>query len=344
LGTDPEFMNTTLFRSRHSLLASIIVVGLFVIAQMSGSSFGRGPHSDRTFILLSGWTALVMLVVVAAYVLRKYSHRGGYSPERAFKVDHASLEKAENDLHRLQQRISSGALKTPALIGAEARKILKNAGVQRVNRVLVEPGSAGEDAWTVRMVPTEPLGRVARWMHVHVFYGTAFGAVLLMHSGFIPGSAFGRTLAGLGYLVFVTGLIGIFLWARGPRWLTAREHDLSIEEASALHASLGRKRAEAISVFSPKIAGQFNQLGGGLGVSASQQQVIIDGIHDQLPDRRVEIQDLGALIIQEMLVRRELRALQRVRASFMAWRIIHIPAALLLTGMVAVHVVSIWKF
>ncbi len=337
-------MNTTLFRSRHGLIAGIIVVGLLVFAQMSGISFGRGPHSDRTFILLSGWTALAMLLVVAAYVLRKYAHRGGYSPEKAFRVDHASLEVAENDLHRLQQRISSGALKTPALIVAEAGKILKNAGIQRVNRVLVEPGQAGEDAWTVRMVPTEPLGRVARWMHAHVFYGTAFGAVLLMHSGLIPGSAFGWALAGLGHIVFFTGLIGIFLWARGPRWLTAREHDLSIEEASALRASLGRKRAEAISVFDPEVAARFNQLGAGPGVSVSQQKVILDAIIHQLPDRRVEIQDLGALIIQEVLVRQELRALQRVRASFMAWRIVHIPAALLLTGAVAVHVVSIWKF
>jgi hypothetical protein len=76
----------------------------------------------------------------------------------------------------------------------------------------------------------------------------------------------------------------------------------------------------------------------------SQQQIILDEIIHQLPERRVEIQDLGALIIQEMLVRQELRALQRVRASFMAWRIVHIPAALLLTWAVAVHVVSIWKF
>lgn len=337
-------MNTTLFRSRHGIAACAMVVGLFGMSVAGGISFGRGVGSDRGFMLLTGWVSLALLLSVAAYVLRKYAHRGGYSPERAFKVDHASIEQAENDIHRLQQRISSGALNTAATIAAEAKSILKRAGVQRVNRALVEQENGDSGAWTVRMVPTEPLGRVARWMHVHIFYGTAFGAVLLMHSGFLPGSTFGLALASLGYIVFVTGLIGIFLWARGPRWLTAREHDLSIEEASALYASLGRKRSEAIAAFSPDVAARLGQLVRGPRAATSSLQAMLKDLISQDPERQAEIQDVTALITQERLVHKELKALRRVRASFMAWRIIHIPAALLLTGLVAVHVFSIAKF
>ena len=62
------------------------------------------------------------------------------------------------------------------------------------------------------------------------------------------------------------------------------------------------------------------------------------------PERKAEIQDVVALLAQERAVTNELRALQRVRASFMAWKLIHIPAALLLTGLVVVHVVSIWRY
>jgi hypothetical protein len=337
-------MNKTLFQSRHGILAVLIVLGFFAYSLVRGIPFGRGVDSERGFLLVTGWTSLTLLVLVAAYVLRKYVHRGVYSPERALKVAHSALERAENDIHGLRQQISTGALSTHEMIAAEAAAILKRAGVQRVSRAVVEPGPAGGDPWTVRIVPTEPLGRMARWMHVHVFYGAAFGAVLLMHSGFLPRSNFGLVLAGLGYLVFVTGLVGIFLWARGPRWLTAREHDLSIEEANALHASLGRKRADAVAAFQPQVAEQLNQLAARSKPTESQLRTTLQDLGGQMPEREAEIQDTVALISQERAVGLELVALKRVRASFMAWRIIHIPVAVLLSVLVAVHVVSIWKF
>lgn len=337
-------MNTTLFRSKHGPLAVILVLAFLGLSMAWDAPFGRVPGTDRSFILATGWTTLALLLVVVAYVLRKYAHRGRYSPEFRLKVNYAALEQADNDIQRLRQRIVARDIGSSKAIAKEAAAILKNAGTHKINRAIVQAGSQGEAPFVVRIVPTEPLGRVARWMHVHVFYGTAFGALLLMHSGFSPQSSFGLLLAGLSYLVLITGLIGIYLWAKGPSWLTAREHDLSIEEASALRASLRRKREAALEAFDNPTAGDLRRLAADALPGDAKLRGLLQDMTSRAPERAVEIQDAFALISQERTVLTELRALYRVRTSFMAWKFIHIPAALLLTGLVTVHVLSIWKF
>ena len=337
-------MNTSLFRSKHAPVVAVLIAAFVALSIAWDAPFGRVPGAHRTFLLATGWAAVATLVVVMAYVLRKYAHRGHYSPEFAMRVDFAKLEGAENRIRRLRQRINAGALDSPKLIKSEANAILRDEGIQRVNRIIVEAGPPGGDPWTVRMAPAEPLGRVARWMHVHAFYGVAFGALLLMHAGTGPLSGFGLVLAGLGYLVFVTGLIGIVLWSLGPRWLTRREKDISIEEASALRASLRRKRVAALEQIDAPIRKRLQSI---VGKSASDQARVRSTLRELAAvhvDQRHDIQDLTALIVQEQAVAGELSALRRLRASFMAWRMIHIPAAILLTGLVAVHLLTIWRF
>ena len=337
-------MNSTLFRSKHAPFAAAVVLGFFVFAQASGAPFGRVPGLHRTFLLATGWTALALMLVVMGYVLRKYAHRGRYSPEFRLRVDYAALERADNQIQRLRQRINAGALGSRRLIESEAASILRKEGVQRINRARVEAGPPGGEPWTVTIVPTEPLGRMARWMHVHLFYGTAFGALLLMHSGFRPHSGFGMVLAGFGYLVFVTGLVGIVLWAKGPGWLTRREHDLSIEEANALSASLRRKREAAIEALDLEVRAPLAALVGSRTLGANEVGAALRELSIGWPARSAEFQDMAALVAQERAVAIELRALRRIRTSFMAWRYVHIPAALVLTCLVAVHVFSTWSY
>ncbi len=337
-------MNRSLFLSKHGPLAIILVVVFAALFVSSGAPFGREVVSDRWLLLATGWTTLALMLVVMAYVLRKYAHRGRYSPEFRRKVAYAELERADKRIRALRQKINMGALGTADGIEKEAQRILKEEGVHKVNRASVEAGPPGGDPWIVRIVPTEPLGRVARWMHVHAAYGTAFGFMLLMHSGTTPGSTFGWALAGLGYLVFVTGLIGIVLWAYGPRWMTAREQDLSIEEATAFQASLLRKRGAALDALDKDAAKKLRTLAGRQAPGATKVRSVVDELAAGAPAQRADFQDIAALIAQERTVATELRALRRVRASFMAWKLVHIPAAILLTGLVAVHVLSIWKY
>ncbi|MEM8713048.1 MAG: hypothetical protein AAGG01_19035, partial [Planctomycetota bacterium] len=233
---------------------------------------------------------------------------------------------------------------TRSQVQGAAGKILKDEGVHRVNRAVVSEGSPNEDPFVIRIVPTEPLGRVARWMHVHAAYGTAFGLVMLMHGGLTPVSAFGQALTALGALVFITGLVGIGLWALGPRWLTRRERDLSIEEATAFQASLVRKRDEAINALEPGVQKPMRSLLGRSAPSSDAIQKALSTATAAAPDQLDHLKDLAALIGQERTVSSELRALRRVKRSFTAWRYVHVPAAIVLTGLVVVHVFTIWKY
>jgi hypothetical protein len=230
------------------------------------------------------------------------------------------------------------------MIEREARSILADEGCSKVNRAVVEAGRPGDAPWTIRIVPTEPLGRVAKWMHVHLFYGLAFAALLGMHSGNPFGSGMGMLLAGLGYLVFATGLVGIVLWALGPRWLTRRERDLSIEEAFSLSESLERKRKAALKELDEQSRSDFQEVILSRGRNAMLAEQNLGRLIRRLPDSSSEYRDLMALVIQEQVVKTELGALRRVRMSFMAWKLVHIPAAVILIGLVVVHVVSVWKY
>jgi len=337
-------MNATLFRSRHALVAVGLVTLFIAFAVAGGAPLGRAPGHDRWYLITTGWVTLAAMVIVMAYVLRKYAHRGGYSPEFRMRVDHADIERADARIQQLRQRISAGSHASKKVVQAEADMILREEGVHKVNRALVTAGQSSGERFVVDVVPTEPLGRVAKWMHVHAYYGAAFGALLVLHSGVTPGSGFGWALAGLGYAVLLTGLVGIVLWAYGPSWLTARERDLSIEEANALSASLRRKRIAAIEALEPPLRGPVEQLASAKQLEPGTVQPVLQQLARSAPDRADELQDLMALLAQERAVVGELRELRRVRASFMAWRYVHIPAAILLCAAVLVHILSVLRY
>ena len=336
-------MNTSLFRSRHAFVAAALVLGLLLLAFGLGTPFGRSPRSERSFLLLTGIVALALLAVVFAYVLRKYAHRGGYSPEFRLRVDYAALERAEQRIRGLRQRVNAGHLGSARDIVAEGRSILRREGVHRVCDLEVEPGTAATDPFVLRVVPTEPLGRVARWMHAHAYYGAAFGLLVLMHGGFVPRSGFGWMLALSSYTVTATGLVGIVLWATGPRRLTKRERDLTLEEARALSRSLRAKRDAALEEFEPEVRSGLSRL---LEVPATPARVreILALQVERFPDRRRELESWTALASQEATVRAEWNALRRVHGSFTSWKFLHVPSALFLAVLLLVHLLSVWRY
>ena len=54
-----------------------------------------------------------------------------------------------------------------------------------------------------------------------------------------------------------------------------------------------------------------------------------------------EAQDLLAVFGQHHAVKRELHALWKVRMTMNAWRVIHVPVALILMVIVSIHVFSV---
>ena len=58
-------------------------------------------------------------------------------------------------------------------------------------------------------------------------------------------------------------------------------------------------------------------------------------------ERRIQLQDALVLHGQLARVESEFRVLWRTRLGFMAWRAVHLPAAVFLSVAVIVHVISI---
>ncbi len=335
-------MNLSLFRSIHVLTAGIILGGFWFWHLQGGISFGRGEGSDRDYLLWTGWVAFALFLVLALYALRKSAHKTRITPEFKMKVPIEQLEKAESRLSQLRVRMLSGELTARGQIQSEAGRILREEGVAHVIRVRVEAGSPGGGRYRLLVRPREPIGRLAAWMHVHIYMGLTAAGMVWFHGGGNIGSPMGLLLNSLSLLVILTGVIGIFLWTFGPAWLTRSERDLSLEKSFSLREHYARKVTELAEELREKVDAKLVKrllrIGSGPGLLSFAGPAL-----QTLPESgpRRGVQDLLALMGQRSNVEREWRRLHRVWLCLHIWRAVHVPASILLLAAVAVHVVSV---
>jgi hypothetical protein len=337
--------NTSLFRSPHAVIALTVVIAAGSWLLWKGATPGRGAGSDRGFLLLSGWAALTLFLVVMAYVLRKYAHEGGYSPEFRLRVPIEALERTERRLDELRAKVLARVLADRGEIEAEARRLLDEERVARVLRV--EIVASGESPVLVRTRWTEPLGRVARWLHAHLFYGLAALAMVALHGGIAPVSPIGWLLAVGTLVVTATGLWGIVTWARGPAWLTRKERELglSIEMAHGLATSLERGVAAAMERVDEDARTVLLAVQrAGRDLPARARLALEQLERDRDPEKIAAVRDALVLIGQRRRVRDAAKELARVRRRFMGWRVVHVPVAWLLLGGVMLHAISVWLY
>ena len=324
-------MNTAPFKSWHALVAGVIVLA-FVLWWASSS--GR----SETLQLSTGWGALALFVLVVAYVLRKYVHKLGISPEFRMRVPIDRLEQAESRLAAIRVRMASKRLTDRSQILQEAKSALRQEGVQRIVKVRLESDDAGE--LVLRALPTGPLGAMAHWMSAHLYYGVAAGVLVGIHGGLAFDSGMSVLLNGLAFLVVVTGLAGIGIWAYVPGVLTRAERDLSIEKAHALSESLDRKVMAAREEIDPSLRALFDDIERGAGDFGARAAAALRALPPETPDRDKAV-DLMALLGQRHSVRHELRELARIKRTLNAWRTVHIPGAVILISIIGIHVVSV---
>jgi len=334
-------MNRSLLSSVHGAVSGLVVAALCVAPVLLGQSIGRAPQGSRGFLLWSGWIALAFFLAAYAYVLRKYAHKLGYSPEFARQVPRTAMEVAEQRLGALRDRIAARTLTDRAQILQQARAVLQETGCQRVLRVALATDAAGGTLLVSKR--TEPLGRTARWMHAHVYYGLGAGVLTLVHGGGRFESPMGIALNGLTLIVVVTGVIGLFCWMWGPAWLSRKERDLSIEEAFVLARHYSRRLHEEVQKLSDAdvgvTAGLTARAAPPSGLAAQLARALGGG-----PEADRRAQDLLTLSGQRRRVKSELARLQRAKFAMNAWRLVHIPASIVLLGVIAAHVVSIWLY
>lgn len=362
-------MNLAFLKSPHALVA-LASVGIFVGWHLlAPRAFGDRGDDNVVFLLATGWVAVAAYVVLALYAARRAAHRLRLSPEFGWQAQLPQLERAQSDLSELQNRVARRELTAKAAVRRSAREILERHGVRRVLHVAVRPDRRGIGLLRVDVEPRNALGRLAAWLSAHVWYGVAAACIVWFHGGGRCGTTMGLWLNALSYFVIGSGVIGAFFWAFGPTWLTRAERELSIEKAFALREHFDRKlraaesaqqslpsrraEAEAAVAAAERELAEREAAAAASGdkqakkaqkdaekdlKKASGELTTLDKEQQSLPG------DLDVLRGQRNRVAGELRRLERYRLLLRGWRLLHVPASVLLLALVAVHVVSIWYY
>jgi hypothetical protein len=309
-------MNLGLYRSRHAWIALAAVGAVLGWHFWSPHPFGSRADANVVYLLTTGWLAVAAYIALAVYAVRRAAHRLRLSPEFGWKAQLPALERAQSQLRELQNRALRRELVGARPLATAAQAVLREHGVQRVLRVSVEPDPRGLGLFRVRALPREPLGRLASWLHAHLFYGVAAAIVVFCHGGARCGTTMGLWLNALSAFVIGSGMFGAVMWTFGPTWLTRAERELSIEKALSLVEHFDRK------------------------LLAAQQQ--LSAANDV--DRGQHQHDVAMLQGQRALVAAEAKRLERFRLLLRGWRLLHVPASVLLLALVAVHVLSIYYY
>ena len=331
-------LNWSLLRSYHALIClgiGVAVAGLFWSAGWPIESNGLYPSKELRYG--TGIAALVLMLLVSAFVIRKYAHRGGYSPEFRLRASYEAIQKGNKGLIALQSQLHRDNSLTRKEIERKAQAILRDAGAHKVNRAIVEFDAQGKP--TVRVAPKEPLGRLARWLRVHTWYGILFGPIVLLHGGLQWPSTIGQWLIWLTAIIWFSGLFGLFVWAKGPSVLTRHERDLSIEEAHSLHEALVSKISACLGEFQGQAQTQLVAVWKNGGF---RDDVKWNAIPFQ--SENTNASDLRSLLGQEQNVHQDLRRLRRIRWVMMGWKLFHVPAVIALILIVGIHMVTIFSY
>ena len=193
------------------------------------------------------------------------------------------------------------------------------------------------------------LGRLRRWLNVHIFCGILGPAFITMHAGFRF-----HGLIAIGYWsmigVMLSGFVGYYLYSQVPRALSGATlaADALDDEIQALDAELVERYGMS--------AAQLAAVRRAAGVDRAPHSRPLAGLffllwHDAvLGLQRTPVAGHGAgarqmraLVRQRLRVERRRAFLRHTETLFGYWHAIHKPFAILLFLMLAVHIgIAIW--
>ena len=251
-------MNASLFRSIHGLIALAVCVASYAWLLVIGAAMGAKEGSDADYVVWSGIIATALMVIAMLYCARKYMHKLKYSPEMKLKVSVRSLEAADARLNEIRRRILRNDFKNRGEVETAARRALRDEGVHKVIEASVREGKAaeGEPGFVIETRPPERWGRMSKWLHAHAYYGLASGVIVWFHGGFAMTHPMGIVLNVLTAVVILTGIVGMYLFAVGPSWMTRHEKDLNFEESYVLDGSLRDKIREILDALRKELEGE----------------------------------------------------------------------------------------
>jgi hypothetical protein len=202
-----------------------------------------------------------------------------------------------------------------------------------------------------------PLGTVQQWLQLHVYGSTIALLLVLIHVGFrLPAGAFGWTLFILTVWTVLTGIVGVMLQKWVPVLITRNlKVEAIYERIPELAATLNEEAKAVIAGAGEALTRTYDDdIRPLMSAPAPRWGYLFDirqvRVRQLEPLTRIEsfvegadrdkLRDLTA-VVNDKLDLDVLMSLQRV---LRAWLVTHIPAAVVLLGLLLVHVFAVVYF
>ena len=243
-----------------------------------------------------------------------------------------------------------------------------------VEWVLGAPGGAA--AWTVgygvaavtllggalayagrRRAPRRGPGASYHWLQLHVYGGTVFLALVALHTGAtLPDGAIGWGLWATAVWVVATGLAGVFIQKWVPMSLSSGlTTEVHYDRIPELVAHVRGKVEDLVAVADVSVR-SFYQANLAAALAGPQTRLIyfvditggiqtrmrhLDHLQQFLGDAdRRTVEELRALVRTKL----EMDAQYTLQKALRWWLYAHVPVAVVLTVLVAFHVVAVWYY
>ena len=204
---------------------------------------------------------------------------------------------------------------------------------------------------------TWPLGTVQRWLQLHI-YGSTVGALLaIVHVRFqLPAGAMGWWLLGLTIWTAGSGLVGVYLQKRLPQVMARQLRVEAIYER--MPELVGQLAAEADVLMAgasevatrtyqtevrPMLAAPIMSWTHLLDVRGDRARVLdpLERLAAFLDDAdRARLADLQTIVLDKL----DLDAHMSLQRALRLWPLTHVPGAMVLLGLLVVHVFAVVYF
>lgn len=197
-----------------------------------------------------------------------------------------------------------------------------------------------------------PLGTAQRWLQFHIYGGILALVCVFIHVGFAwPRGTLGWWLLGLSVWTTVTGLVGVFLqkWIPAVVAGTLRVEALAtripeittrllLEADEVMRGASDRMMAAYRADIRPALERPAPAWAYVANVQAGRMRYTgpLEGLERAVADRQ-RVGELRAIVTEKA----ELDVHLSLQRALRAWLVLHVPPAILLLGVLAVHVFAV---
>lgn len=273
--------------------------------------------AHKIYILLM---AIVVLAVLGILILKGYTYYNTSLEERFYHPDHTSLKPSGIFGHGIG--VLGSLLMIIGVSIYMARKRFRFMA-----------------RW----------GKLKHWLEFHIFLCTLGPILVLFHTAFKFGGLVSVSFWSM-VAVFLSGIIGRFIYIQIPRTIEGRE--LSLNEVEGLKRDIGGiiqtvyklDQASADIILESVKDRTDSQTANGLvrlikkPLEDSRTLRKVKGVLKKNNLSRIEIKDVMKLVWNEIKLNRKIERLQLMQNLFKYWHVAHLPFALVMLIIMVVHI------